>query len=567
VPGLMMLSVAEPRTIRSAMADGTELVADLYRPADGGTYPVLVLRLPYGRAVASTVVLAHPAWYAAHGYVVLVQDVRGRGASAGQFRVLEDDVGDGAETLALAADLKGGNGQVASYGFSYHGMNQFMALSGAIRAGTRRPDAMAVVMAAWSVRDHWAYEGGAFRLQENREWARQMAVETARRAGDRDLAAALLAGFSPGDAGQVRPSLLDRAQFFSHYSDWLADDPAYWQRVSPDCALEGIVPDLPVLHIGGWHDVMLEGTFSSFEAFSARSSRQRLMIGPWTHIPWGRRSGALDCGPAAAEGVDREIIGFFDEVLKAREPAGSAVMLYDAAKAGWQNFPALPATHDATLFLGSYGRAATTSSDGWLHGEPGAPSTDFLVHDPWRPAPAHGLHLGAPYGFADRSGTDDRTDVAVYTSPPLAHEAVLCGTARATLEIVSDRRSFDLCCTLSMISPDARAIAITGGYLTVTVTPPDGLIDAILRPTMMTVPEGYRLRLSIQAAAFPAFPVNPGTGRPADLTQDQDAQVTTLKIATGGQTGCQLTLPVLPPSRILFQDDSNSITQGAWRDE
>ena len=144
----MMLPVAEPRTIRSTMADGTELVADVYRPASAGSHPVLVLRLPYGRAVASTVVLAHPAWYAAQGYMVLVQDVRGRGASAGLFRVLEDDVGDGAETLALAADLAGGNGQVASYGFSYHGMNQFMALSGAIGAGTRRPDAMAVVMAA-----------------------------------------------------------------------------------------------------------------------------------------------------------------------------------------------------------------------------------------------------------------------------------------------------------------------------------------------------------------------------------------------------------------------------------
>jgi uncharacterized protein len=559
----MMLPVAEPRTIRSTMADGTELVADVYRPAGAGSHPVLVLRLPYGRAVASTVVLAHPAWYAAQGYMVLVQDVRGRGASAGFFRVLEDDVGDGAETLALAADLAGGNGQVASYGFSYHGMNQFIALSGAIRAGTRRPDAMAVVMAAWSVRDHWAYEGGAFRLQENREWARQMAVENARRAGDRDLAAALMSGFAPGDAGQVRPLLLDRAQFCSHYSDWLADDPAYWRRVSPDRALEGILPDLPVLHIGGWHDVMLEGTFSSFAAFSARSSRQRLMIGPWTHIPWNRQSGVLDCGPEAAEGVDREIVGFFDEVLKGREPVDSAVKLYDAAKGGWQAFRALPVPHEVTLFPGSGGRAATTSSDGWLRGEPGETRRDFLVHDPWRPAPSHGLHLGAPYGFADRSGIDDRADVAVYTSPPLAHEAALCGTGRARLAIASDRPGFDLCCTLSMVSPDARAIAITGGYLTVTDASADGLIDVILRPTMMTVPAGYRLRLAIQAAAFPAFAANPGTGRPAHLAEDQDAQVTTLMIGTGGEGGCRLTLPLLSPSSILFQGDSISMKEGS----
>ncbi|MDQ0456841.1 CocE/NonD family hydrolase [Rhizobium paknamense] len=547
-----MLPVAEPEIIRTAMADGTELVADLYRPADGGPYPVLVLRLPYGRAVASTVVLAHPAWYAAQGYLVLVQDVRGRGASGGRFRVLEDDVDDGAETLALAADLKGGNGQVASYGFSYHGMNQFMALSGAIRAGTRRPDAMAVVMAAWNVRDHWAYEGNAFRLQENREWARQMAVEVARRAGDEAVVAALLSGFSQAEASDVHPGLLQQASAYSHYADWLADDAAYWRRVSPDHALEGLVPDLPVLHVGGWHDVMLEGTFAAFSAFSAKSRQQRLMIGPWTHIPWGRHSGALDCGPEAAEGVDREIVGFFDEVLKGRELAQSPVRLYDAGKAGWRDFPTPPAVETVTLFPGSNGRAATTSHDGWLMPEPQQACTDFLVHDPWRPAPAHGLHLGAPYGFADRCMVDDRADVAVYTSPPLAEALVLCGAADLAVNITSDRPGFDLCCMLSMVTPDARAIAITGGYRTLLKEEKSQPFAMTLRPAMMTVPAGYRLRLSLQASAFPAFAVNPGSGRPAHQSPAQQAEVTTLRIMTGAEAASRLTLPILPPSGLIF---------------
>jgi predicted acyl esterase len=172
----MSLALREVRALDMTMRDGVRLTGDLYRPVEG-RHPVLVMRQPYGRKIGSTVVLAHPAWYAAQGYLALVQDVRGRGDSEGLFRVLEDDVEDGAATLALARDLDGGDGRVASYGFSYHGMNQYMAL-----AGGGAPDAMAIVMAAFDVRDHWAYEGGAFRLALGRMWARQMAVETARRA-------------------------------------------------------------------------------------------------------------------------------------------------------------------------------------------------------------------------------------------------------------------------------------------------------------------------------------------------------------------------------------------------
>ncbi|MDR3372615.1 MAG: CocE/NonD family hydrolase, partial [Ancalomicrobiaceae bacterium] len=173
----MIHAVGEPETIETAMPDGIRLVADVYRPVGAGRCPVLLMRQPYGRKIASTVVLAHPAWYAAHGYVVMVQDVRGRGDSAGAFRLLIDDVADGAATLAAAADLPGSDGRVATYGFSYQGITQYLALAGAIRAGSVKPSAMAVIMAPWDIRDHWAYEGGALRLQGGQMWAVQMAAE------------------------------------------------------------------------------------------------------------------------------------------------------------------------------------------------------------------------------------------------------------------------------------------------------------------------------------------------------------------------------------------------------
>ncbi len=75
-----------PETVSMTTRDGVRLDADLYRPAGSGPWPVLLMRQPYGRRIANTLCYAHPSWYAAHGYLVAIQDVRGRGSSEGVFR-------------------------------------------------------------------------------------------------------------------------------------------------------------------------------------------------------------------------------------------------------------------------------------------------------------------------------------------------------------------------------------------------------------------------------------------------------------------------------------------------
>ncbi len=530
-----MLAIRDVETFQMPMPDGVHLATDLYRPVGDGRYPVLIVRLPYGRKVASTVVLAHPAWYAAKGYIVLVQDVRGRGDSEGVFRILEDDVSDGAQTLSLAAGLDGGNGQVASYGFSYHGMNQFAALAGAKKSGGKVPDAMAVSMAAFDIRNQWAFEGDGFRLEANQMWACQMAVENARLSGDLETARILRGALQSLHLGAVsaRPDVLDRASRYTHYGDWLADDPAYWRARSPNCLLEGVTLDVPVLHIGGWNDIMLEGTFEAFEAFSAGGALQRLCVGPWSHIPWGRKMSSMDAGAAAADGIDREIVAFFDEVLKGRENPFPKIRLYDVSKKRWTGFDDLPATENMTLYLTSNGRATQSGTDGALVSEPAPSSADYLVHDPWRPAPILGGHLGSPPDFADRAAIDDRADVAVYTSGQLDRPLLLTGAAELNLYISCDRPSFDLDCALSMFAPDGAAVHITSGHKTTMADNAGAAVQVTFRPMHITVPSGHCLRLSIQAAAFPAFPVNPGTGqRPQDAAV-LDQLVTTLIMRSG----------------------------------
>ena len=88
------------RGVRCRMSDGVSLVSDHYYPPQSGSQPTLLMRQPYGRDIASTVVYAHPVWFARHGYNVVIQDVRGRGDSEGDFYPFRHEGRDGAETIA-----------------------------------------------------------------------------------------------------------------------------------------------------------------------------------------------------------------------------------------------------------------------------------------------------------------------------------------------------------------------------------------------------------------------------------------------------------------------------------
>src|ERR1700749_2577228 len=112
------------RGVKCPLADGTTLVSDHYYPARSageGPWPTLLMRQPYGRDIASTVVYAHPVWFARHGYHVVIQDVRGRGGSSGEFYPFRYEAQDGTESIAWLRRHNACNGRIGMYGFSYQG--------------------------------------------------------------------------------------------------------------------------------------------------------------------------------------------------------------------------------------------------------------------------------------------------------------------------------------------------------------------------------------------------------------------------------------------------------------
>src|SRR5271154_1128864 len=170
------------RGVFCTMPDGVRLVSDHYYPAEPGPHTTLLMRQPYGRDIASTVVYAHPVWFARDGYNVVIQDVRGRGDSEGMFYPFRHDRADGAATIEWLRTRPESNGRIGMYGFSYQGMTQFLA-------GAAQPEGLLAIapgMAACDLYNGWFYHNGALRLATSLAWGLQMLKMDARRLGLRE---------------------------------------------------------------------------------------------------------------------------------------------------------------------------------------------------------------------------------------------------------------------------------------------------------------------------------------------------------------------------------------------
>ncbi len=549
-------------TVSMRTRDGVRLDADIYRPDTSEKLPVLLMRQPYGRAIASTVVYAHPSWYAACGYIVVIQDVRGRGTSEGEFQLFTREVEDGLEAVNWAAQLPGSTGNVGMYGFSYQGMTQ-------LYAAAAKPTALKVIcpaMIAWDLHSDWAYEGGAFCLQANLGWAIQLAAESARLRKDETTFQQLYAAsrnLPLSDEIPASPDILRYLAPESFYHVWLKrpHSDEYWQQLSPKHLLQDV--DLPMLHVGGWFDPYLRGTLNLYKHMAAHSQLpQHLIVGPWAHLPWGRKLGVKDYGKEAVSRVDRLQVRWFDRFLKGidrgileRQP----VCLFEMGTNQWRYFDTYPSHERQYYYLKSNGLASMGGNNGELVKAAVAAnrsSEDILVHDPWRPVPALGGHASLPAGSFERSSIDDRTDVLTYTSLPLEEELHIAGDVAVEIYCRADAPSFDLCAVLSEVYPDGRVYNFTQGYLSYSRGEAHtSAVKIMLQSSCICIAQGSCLRLSLSAACFPAYPVNPGTGCLPTKAKLIEAKVITLKVSCGGNCPARILLPLGEPINL---DDRKS---------
>ena len=163
--------------------------------------------------------------------------------------------------------------------------------------------------------------------------------------------------------------------------------------------------------------------------------------------------------------------------------------------------------------------------------------------DPWRPTPSHGGHAGHPGGPLDRAAIDARADVATYTTPPLARDLRLAGDVTAEIFCAADQPSHDLSLVLSDVAPEGRVIPLVQTHARLDA--PAAPAQVPMRAVCVRIAAGHALRLSVAAAAFPAYELNPGTGARGRAARLIDQRVTTVSIRHGGAMASRVLLPVV----------------------
>ncbi len=288
--------------VRVPMRDGVTLSADVYRPKDGRPAPVILVRTPYDNGVAGHV--AAGKHWASRNYAYVVQDVRGRGESDGEFYPIVTEADDGYDTIEWLAKQPWSTGKVGMMGGSYLGWVQ-------LYAAIRKPPALKALIPAVTPPDpdrNFPVQFGVYG-PSTLSWVATLSGKTMQDISEHDLRAAY--GHRPLYEAD---RLLGRTM--KVWRDWL-DHPtrdAYWEAQSFQHALKDV--SIPMLHISGWYDDVLVGTTENY-AITRDKPHQFLLVGPWGHrINLGRRIGAIDFGPEAVLDLDAIYERWFDRWLK-----------------------------------------------------------------------------------------------------------------------------------------------------------------------------------------------------------------------------------------------------------
>lgn len=544
------------KNVPAEMRDGTTLLSNVYRPAGDGEYPVLLTRLPYGKDLPLGTSVLDPIKAAQAGYVVVVQDVRGRYRSEGKFVPFVSEYEDGYDTVEWAARLPGSNGSVGMYGLSYFGKTQW-------QAAVMRPPSLKSMVPGITWGNHLngvQMRGGVQELGLMQYWAPvSLALDLLLRkyAGD------------PERIGERMPALVEVIDTILAGGGYdalpLADlpnpddllsfvrggfergvDHEGWDHLNIDGKYGRV--EAPTFHIGGWYDCFIGETLRQYAAMKERAGEAgmrppRLMVGPWTHGAFGSTFGDLDFGIGSSGfflnyrgDLTDAHLRWFDATLKGEESALDStppVRVFVMGENRWRGYEEWPPP-------GARQEDWHLRSGGGLVREPGGAGDDpaSYDYDPEDPVPTVGgpilmapIHRAGP---RDQRPVEARQDVLVYTSPPLENPYTVLGSVYVTLFAASSAPDTDFVARLVDVHPDGRAMGVADGILRASAResyPVPGVIKPVapspiepgevyeyaidLWATGITFLAGHRLRVEITSSSHPRWERNLNTGESA----------------------------------------------------
>ncbi len=530
--GLMLLQAVEakPRIIfeydvRVPMRDGIALSADVYRPNTTERVPIILIRTPYDNGTAPNVA-AGKKW-AARGYALVVQDVRGRGESDGTFYPLVTEANDGYDTIEWLAKAPWSNGKVGMMGGSYLGWVQTYA-------ATKKPPALKALIPTVTPPDpdrNFPNQFGAYG-PATLSWLAAISGKTMQDISEHDLR---------GVYGHLPIYEADRllGRRLQAWRDWL-DHPTrddYWKAQSYQAGLTDVT--IPMLHVSGWYDDVLVGTTENFVNLTSQTvdpavrQNQFMLVGPWGHhVNAGRRIGAIDFGPASVINLDSLQRRWFDHWLKGIDNGAerdSKVRVFVMGENRWRDEKEWPLarTRYVRFYLHSRGHANSLTGDGRLDTLPPLDQPP----DRYRSDPMNPVTFVTDAAFSQIGGPDDyrevekRNDVLVYSSRPLLAPMEVCGPLQVKLFAASSARDTDWATKVIGVRPDGFALRLNDGIVRarfrkgmdreVPLEPGEiNAYDVDNWSTCITLGVGWRIRLEVASSAFPKFDRNLQTGGP-----------------------------------------------------
>jgi putative CocE/NonD family hydrolase len=509
------------------MRDGVRLSANVFRPGDSSRYPAILLRTPYSKGAEITAAYQS---FVNHGYVVVVQDVRGRYKSGGTFEPINQEINDGDDTLNWIARQPWSDGGVGMYGGSYLGIAQWKA------AMTRNPHLKAIfpyVSGDDDYRDRYYSTGGAMKIGHRLLWFEE------------NMRAARFVAPDFRSYVQALPIRAADLAATGHRLDaWrtVADHPSYdefWKSTSVREHLKDI--HIPVYSAGGWYDNYVESDLDAFSIHHKQSPDDRIIIGPWPHV-FSAAFANMSFGKDSLVPLRPEQLRWFDRWLKNNDAPGllpqHAMRIFVMGVDQWRGEEEWPLARarNVKYYIGLGGQ---------LGNKPDPQSKpESFVYDPRDPVPTVGGAVCCdsrvfPWGPLDQRQVEKRRDVLVYTTTPLGTPMEVTGPVKVVLYVASSAPDTDFTAKLVDVFPDGSARNLTDGILRMRYR------DSLETPKLMMPGEvykvtvdagvtsnvflaGHRIRVEISSSNFPRFDRNPNTGGTVADTKEARRAVQTV---------------------------------------
>jgi putative CocE/NonD family hydrolase len=547
------------------MRDGVVLRADVLRPKEDGRFPTLVYRTPYGKefALKDYTTFQHAV---ERGYAVVVQDVRGRYASAGEFVPYQNEGHDGYDTIEWAARQPWSNGAIGTFGLSYPGAVQWLA------AVETPPHLKAMVPAmTFSTPQNFFYSWGLWDMSWM-EWIWDNIAPDVRVKKDLpgprtyDEAVSAWTTVSPKMLGTTPLNHLEELRETApYYYDWLshpADDP-WWDW----CELRNKYDrnHAAVLNFSAWYDDNYgpEGATTNFagllKARAGKDPQTHLLLGPWVHgvdSTAKAKAGEREFSPVAAINYDDVILSWMDHFLRGENNGvekAKPVRYFVMGDDQWRDADTWPPTAKSESYYlhTASGDAATASLSQDIPGDSGG-SSQFISnpeHPVTNPYSASGAH--------DYRDLVKLSDVLTFDSAPVSQDTEVTGPIQAQIYFSCDCRDTDLWVRLLDVASDGKAFNLmspgldvqrasyrdlkAGRQLLVPGKIYELRLDHLI--TSNVFKQGHRMRVQVSATFFPNFSRNLQSGELENNSAKM--QKANIRIYTERKHASRVVLPVV----------------------